>query len=122
MTGPCEVERPPRIEVRQAGKDDPADRAHDAEPQDLRQSADCGDAPVQQKHGEEADQDRERCSGGNDPLHLEVSRPRDVHGGRVMRVDGLEFRPIVGRISRKPDASGRDRQWRAEGNLPDKEE
>ena len=73
---------PARVEVRQAGENDPANGSHHAKPQHFRQPPDGRDAPVKQKHGKEADQYRNRRSRHDDPAHLQ----RSAHGKMQRRV------------------------------------
>src|ERR1019366_1304890 len=110
-----------RVEMRQPGEDDPPDRPHHAEPQQLRQPRNRGNPPVKQESGQRADANRHQRSRHGDPCQLQSSYQRKSEVPRARRPDAFEAWPEESRILRQSNRPRSNRKRRAERELPDKE-
>ncbi len=103
-------------EVRQPGNDDPADGQRHADPEQLRQLAEHGDAAIEQK-----DHDRRGRNGNPRCRHHQDADFQRAEVNGVRQDNALKAGPEISRIVRQADAARCDGQRRAERKLPDEE-
>src|SRR3954465_3815261 len=99
------AERPCRVEMAEAGDDDPQHRAHHSDPEQFGELSDAGDPPVQQQHCEQADQNSYKRHGGQGGVRLNGSDYRQTEMKPASKLRRLQTRPDVAGIPRKSDAS-----------------
>ncbi len=96
--------------------------AHHAQPKQVSEARNRGDAPVKQERGERADADGDQRGRHGNPGQLQSSDQRQIEAAGAGRPDALQSGPEKSRILREADGARGDRERSAERKLPDEEE
>src|ERR1700691_2503003 len=108
-----------RIEMREAGENNPSNRSHYSGPKQFGEPRYGGDAAVEQKRSEDADADRQQGCRHCYPRQLQRPKQRKIQAPGTRRPHMLDAREKEGRILGKPHSSRSDGQRSAERKLPD---